>query len=149
MTHLFAKLEITKTNNSTLLRVTIPCIRGSLRDLQNFFKLSLAKKFRVIQRLLLSLIRSINAITWQTTLFHYCQNFLKLLQIKKLFDSFVTQPCRRVIRIAKILFNTLIFYHLSCYHCKMGHRLCLNLQPPFAYISHGDSKLSNAPFKNG
>jgi len=75
MTHLFAKLEITKANNSTLPRVTIPYIRGSLRDLRNFFKLSLTKKFRVIYRLLLSLIRSINSITWQTTLFHYCQNF--------------------------------------------------------------------------
>ena len=47
MTQLFAKLEITKANNSTLLRVTIPCIRGSLRDLQNFFKLSLAKNFEL------------------------------------------------------------------------------------------------------
>ena len=47
MTHLFAKLEITKTNNSTLLRVTIPCIRGSLTGLQNFFKLTLAKNFEL------------------------------------------------------------------------------------------------------
>ena len=47
MTHLFAKIEITKANNSRLLRVTIPCIRGSLTGLQNFFKLSLAKNFEV------------------------------------------------------------------------------------------------------
>ena len=47
MTHLFAKIEMTKVNNSTLLRVTIPCIRGSLMDLQNFFKLSLAKNFEL------------------------------------------------------------------------------------------------------
>ena len=136
MTHLFAKIEITKASNLTLLRVTIPCIRGSLRDLQNFFKLSLAKKFRVIQRLLLSLIRSINPLHGKQLYFITVKTFLKLLQIKKLFDSFVTQPCRRVIRIAKVLFNTIIFYHLSCYHCKMGHRLYLSLQPPFAYISH-------------
>ena len=47
MTHLFTKIEMTKVNNSTLLRVTIPCIRGSLMDLQNFFKLSLAKNFEL------------------------------------------------------------------------------------------------------
>jgi hypothetical protein len=47
MTHLFAKLEITKTNNSTLLRVTIPCLRGSLTGLQNFLKLTLAKNFEL------------------------------------------------------------------------------------------------------
>ena len=47
MTHLFAKLEITKANNSTLLRVTIPYIRGSLRDLQNFFELTLAKNLEL------------------------------------------------------------------------------------------------------
>ena len=47
MTHLFTKIEITKANNSTLLRVTIPCIRGSLRDLQNFFELTLAKNLEL------------------------------------------------------------------------------------------------------
>lgn len=47
MTHLFAKLEITKANNSTLLRVTIPCIRRSLTGLQNFFELSLAKNLEL------------------------------------------------------------------------------------------------------
>ena len=47
MTHLFAKLEKAKANNSTLLRVTIPCIRGSLRELQNFFKLTLAKNLEL------------------------------------------------------------------------------------------------------
>ena len=47
MTHLFAKIEITKANNLTLLRVTIPCIRGSLRDLQNFFELTLAKNLEL------------------------------------------------------------------------------------------------------
>tara|TARA_R110000822_G_scaffold151076_1_gene290151 strand:- start:385 stop:534 length:150 start_codon:yes stop_codon:yes gene_type:complete len=43
MTHLFAKLDKAKANNSTLLRVTIPCIIGSLIGLQNFIDLSLAK----------------------------------------------------------------------------------------------------------
>ena len=47
MNHLFAKLKTTKANNSTLVRVTIHCIRGSSRDLQNFFELSLAKKFEL------------------------------------------------------------------------------------------------------
>ena len=84
MTHLFAKLEITKANNSTLLRVTIPCIRGSLRDLQNFFKLSLAK----IQRYLKGIIESYSVNTRLTSFITSRQNFLKLLQIKKNFDGF-------------------------------------------------------------
>ena len=89
MTHLFAKIEITKASNLTLLRVTIPCIRGSLRDLQNFFELTLVKNSSYLEVIIES--NKVNkSITWQTTLFHYCQNFLKLLQIKKLFDSFVT-----------------------------------------------------------
>ena len=77
MTHLFAKIEITKANNSTLLRVTIPCIRGSLRDLQNFFKLSLAKNLSYLEVIIES--NKVNKC-------HYmANNFISLLS--KLFKT--------------------------------------------------------------
>ena len=80
MTHLFAKLEITKTNNSTLLRVTIPCIRGSLRDLQNFFKLSLAKNSGVSK----GIIESISQYT-ANFIYYFSSKFFKIIANKKTF----------------------------------------------------------------
>ena len=82
MTHLFAKLEITKANNSTLLRVTIPCIRGSLRDLQNFFKLSLAKNFELSKGIIES--NKVNT-TGKHSFISFSSKLLKIIANKKTF----------------------------------------------------------------
>ena len=44
MTHLFAKLEITKANNSTLLRVTIHCIKRVFERSSKLFQVNFGQK---------------------------------------------------------------------------------------------------------